>query len=423
MKVYIVKYGEDLPLPGHSIRNQRTTLVNKILNDRGHETIWWSSSFHHHTKSFYVEKDTSFQINPLSELRLLHAPGYKKHLSFARLWNHGMIAKKLRRDFEALKNDPPDVLYVSYPAIETAFVSAQYAKLWNIPLVLDARDMWPDTFLEPAPRALRPLVRLLFEPYFAMSRSAFSKASSILGITEEFVEWGLEKAGRPREPFDRSFALAYEDRNISESERKNAEKYCADILKSKSPVRLRALFAGSFSRHFDFKPILRAAAADPSCQFVLCGHGDTLEQTRTEAAGLPNIIFPGWIDFPKLRVLQELSQIGLAPYKNTPSFLKSLPNKMVEYMAGGLVIASSLSGHSEKIISENDLGFAYDFKVPDSLAAQLKMIQTDSPAFKRQSDKNREYFQRHFQAESVYQELVNTLEKVASDHRTFKIVA
>jgi len=423
VKVFIVKYGEDLPLPGHSIRHQRTTLINNVLNQRGHETVWWSSSFRHHTKSFYVHADTSFKINPLSELRLLHAPGYDKHLSLTRLWNHGLIAKKLKRDFEALRHNPPDLLFVSYPAIETSYVSAQYAKIWNIPLVLDARDMWPDTFLEPVPLSLRLPFRIALEPYFAMGRYAFKGASAVFGITEEFVDWGIKKANRVRGPFDRSYPLAYEDRKISEFERQAAQIFCDTILKTKVPVRLRALFAGSFSRHFDFDPILKAAAANPACQFILCGNGDTLNKTLRDASGLHNVIFPGWIDFPKLRMLQESSHVGLAPYKNTPSFSKSLPNKIVEYMAKGLVVASSLKGYAEDIIAKERLGFTYDIEKAESLSDRLKNLQPESSEFQLQRHKNLEYFEKHFKAETVYQDLVITLETIVSGQRTFEIVA
>ena len=58
-------------------------------------------------------------------------------------------------------------------------------------MILDVRDLWPDLYLDAAPKWLRAASHVLLKPYFGMTKFAFSNASAIVGISERYLEWDL----------------------------------------------------------------------------------------------------------------------------------------------------------------------------------------------------------------------------------------
>ena len=82
---------------------------------------------------------------------------------------------------------------------------AAYGRRHSIPTIADMRDLWPDIWLDAAPAAARPIAKLLLSPDFALSRSSLASITAITGITDEFVAWGLARAGRAAGAFDRAF--------------------------------------------------------------------------------------------------------------------------------------------------------------------------------------------------------------------------
>ena len=66
------------------------------------------------------------------------------------------------------------------------------------PVVVDVRDRWPDIFVEPLPRPLRAIARLLLLSEFRRARYVFRTATAILAVSDGYLEWGLRQAARPR---------------------------------------------------------------------------------------------------------------------------------------------------------------------------------------------------------------------------------
>ena len=55
----------------------------------------------------------------------------------------------------------PDIILTSIPSIELSKVAVKYANKFNIPIVLDIRDLWPDVFFEILPKSTQLLVKFL----------------------------------------------------------------------------------------------------------------------------------------------------------------------------------------------------------------------------------------------------------------------
>ncbi|MCE9558448.1 MAG: glycosyltransferase [Armatimonadetes bacterium] len=199
MNVWILTIGEPLPKKGEQVRLYRSGILAETLVARGHKVTWFTSNFDHFTKTFHDEKE----IGGTAKIILLPGTGYKRNISLARFKDHVKVAQSFRE--VASKQEEPDIILASVPIMELALEALDYAEPRGIPVVLDARDMWPDMFDEALPRAFKPIAKVLFSKLRKETREGFSRATAILGHTESFVEWGLSYANRERTDQDRAF--------------------------------------------------------------------------------------------------------------------------------------------------------------------------------------------------------------------------
>ena len=60
--------------------------------------------------------------------------------------------------------------------------------------------------------------------------------------------------------------------------------------------------------------------------------------------GIDNVIFPGWIDPPKIEYLFQCCSGSIMPYRNIENFKLNITNKVSDSLAYGLPIVTTLEG-------------------------------------------------------------------------------
>ena len=81
MRIWLITIGEPLQISDPNDRLQRTGILAKSLVKRGHQVIWWTSTFDHVRKKHRFYKDTNYKLSDNFEIKLLHAIQYKKNIS------------------------------------------------------------------------------------------------------------------------------------------------------------------------------------------------------------------------------------------------------------------------------------------------------------------------------------------------------
>jgi len=364
MKIWLFAIGEPLPLPENNDRLHRCGLLAKELSKRGNEVVWWSSTFNHFSKTNYFEHNKKIIINKNLILELLYGKKYKKNISLSRVRNHNQIAKNFLSRVKNYEN--PDIILCAIPSIELSYEVVKFAKRRDIPLITDARDMWPDIFELIFPKIIRPLLNILLYRLYNKTSYIFKNSSAITGITPGFVDWGISYSKRNKTSKDRFFFLGYPNENYEHIMLKKAwnklekkglsEKdfiltYVGTLAKNK--LRLNEIFDLAISLRNNKK-----------IKIVLAGDGDQkLEYIKlTKEKNIQNIIFPGWLNKYEIKALLNYSSLGLVPLKNRVDYIISIPNKPIEYLSSGLPLLSSLSGELENLIKIEKIGFTYSNK-------------------------------------------------------------
>jgi glycosyltransferase involved in cell wall biosynthesis len=397
----------------------RAGLLARYLAAIGHEVVWWTSTFDHTQKVHLFESDTVLQLPDGVTLRALRGRGYRRNVSLQRILDHRQVASAF--EAQAASAPRPDVILASYPTIELAGAAARFGARHGIPCVIDIRDLWPDLFIELLPRWMRGLAAPALAVLRRKARRVCREAYAIIGNAPHFVEWGLRLAGRPARSADRYFPFAYAPPQLQPERRAEAQRFWEQHGIRRDGDAVIGCFFGAFSQQFDFDTVIAAAAEltrrGTNYRFVLCGTGERLARLQEAARTNPRLLLPGWIGQPEIFALMEAAHFGLAPYWNNVGFVDNLPNKPIEYMAGGLAVVSSLSGYLREFIARAECGFHYPEGDAGALADLVEGFARDRGPLERARSNARRAFEQQFDATLVHKSLADYLEAVSVEAR------
>ena len=389
MRIWLITVGEPWPTDGNLPRLHRTGINAGFLAGLGHDVVSWSGTFDHASKTERRESDIEFLAPQGYRLIGIHAGTYERNVSLKRIAYHRAVTRKFQQMAE--KEQAPDIIVVSLTPLELARAAVAYGRRVNIPVVVDVRDMWPDIWAEKLPSALQPMKGLIFAPFYNDLKHTVRGATSLIGITESAIDWALANAGRTRGPLDRAFPLVYLTEYPAEDKIAGAEWHWRSLGIGSNPNELIGCFFGTFTTRVDFETPLKAMNEMPEAlrsriKLVLCGRGEDEALIRRYAEKTPQIIAHEWVDAPEIMALMRLSNFGLLPYPPTLDFIRSLPNKVFEYLNGGLPIVTSLRGEVEVLFSEYSCGAFYETLVPRSFEALIAKFVSDPGQLVRLAD-------------------------------------
>lgn len=420
MNIWFVTIGEPIPNSENKLRLHRTGILTKFISENSNsKVIWWTSNFNHFTKEHIFEGDTDFDVNPNLRLIALSGKGYKRNVSFDRIIDHKQIASSFRKRIATTAK--PDIIIVAFPTLELCEICTIFGNKFDIPVIIDYRDMWPEVFLDITPKVLKPLGRFFLSPLFKKTRYVFSSATGLIGITNEFLNLGLLKARRHRNIYDAVFPLAYLRNQYSQKDLDLAGLFWKEIL-DKNSDKLRVCFFGTLGHQFDFVTVLKAVELlnkenITDFEIVLCGSGDKELELKEGAKKLKGLILPGYMGAAQIRTLLELSDIGLCPYNVNKAFLSSIPGKAIEYMSAGLPLLSTLeNGELGDLVLKNNLGFHYEFGNPISLATKLKKLIKMRGDLKKENTRIFNFYLNNFDAESIYSNYFEHIKQVVLNY-------
>jgi glycosyltransferase involved in cell wall biosynthesis len=172
-------------------------------------------------------------------------------------------------------------------------------------------------------------------------------------------------------------------------------------------------FAGSFGRTYDLAPVIDAARqlqgiSGWNGQIAICGGGERDKVWRDAALGIEGIGFMGWLSAGELSFMLSKSVAGLAAY--APNAPQGIPNKVIEYLAYGLPIISSLRGESCELLEAENCGVYFDPNESGQLAESMVELLSDEIALRSMAESALNIFNRRFSARSVYSDLADHLE-------------
>jgi len=419
VKIWIITIGEPVPSIAYPLERFHRTGQFAMWAASQADVTWWTSAFNHFNKTFIAEADSRIEFCKGLSVRLFRGIGYGNNISVRRLVDQKILAHKISRAMRREK-ERPDIIVCSVPPVELAAAGLHYGINNGIPVVLDLRDMWPDIFVDHAPRPFRSLARLLLAPTFFQARRVFSSATALIGITDSFVNWGIKKTTRARCGWDKAFSFAYNSVPPAPEHLTVADSYWDSLGVLKNDQIFTVCFFGSINRQFDFATVFKAfnsVAIKDKVRLVVCGAGDNLEYFKGLAAGQNNIVFTGWVDAPKIYSLMRRARLGLDPLLERYDFLATINNKAVEYMSAGLpIISCPQSGELYNLLRDTGSGVSYSAGDARGLGEILAALVSDPERISRMSSAATKCFNERFDSEKLYADMFNHLKLIAAEY-------
>ncbi|MEB8187611.1 glycosyltransferase family 4 protein [Staphylococcus xylosus] len=402
MKIWIVSDGEPLPIDGEDIRLRRMGNLARILSERGHEVIWFSSNFEHYTKRFRSDSDKVINVNDNYKIVLLSTKGYKRNVSLDRYIHFKTLASKFR--ILSLELNKPDVIVNTMAPIEIANEIKNFSENNNVKYIVDIRDLWPDIYYEVTPKFIHFAVSFLIKKTRKDLSLVLKNSAGIVGVTEKFLEYGLNVANINKRDTDKVFHTAYPSYTPRGDFKEYWEKY--GVEKEDFIVS----FVGNFGKQFDLETVFATIDRfkNSDIKFVLCGLGENYDFYLNKYKNNDNVILPGWIGKEEITTLLINSDIGIAPYINSKNYRLNLPNKFGEYLASKLPILVSVTGMMESVLTQFECGYKYDDDF--DLYNKITHLFENKEILNRQKENAFRLYEEQFKVEKVYNGFADYLE-------------
>lgn len=365
LRVVVIKDGEPLPQFCAPWTFRIGNLCTELAH-RGHQVSWISSTFRHNEKKFYVESETVERRPEGYDMHFLPAGSYQSNISLGRWIHHAKFALQVLKTLRA--GPKPDAVVCCIPILEVAAACRLYCSRHKVPLLLDIQDPWPKVFVDYAPEPTKWAVRAGLSPYFLGAAHLFGTADSLLSVSHGFLSWAQELG-------QRSSRRKGWDKVVYIGGHRSTEEITADPLQPTSG--LRSLYMGAFAGPYDFEPLARmleiqALQKDSHHMFILGHSGKRYQRLRERLEPLPNVTFTGWLPREKVYAIAKTCHLGWLPLGHGQQGYA--PNKLFEYPALGLPVATLRQGEAGEMIEKHGIGFCYDSS-GESLVEELSRLQ------------------------------------------------
>ena len=337
----------------------RLWAVDKVLKEKGYDTVYITSDFNHDTKqTFTCKVENSIQI---------HAKPYKKNLSLDRVLSHMFFSRDVFSYIE--KGEEPDLIYALVPPNFIAHYGAKYkAKHKNAKLIFDIFDLWPETF--PSGK-IKKLLAPVFGVWSSVRNRALPKADFVITECEMF----REKLG-----------LCENSRSVYLCQNPLKERALAPNLPED---KINLCYLGAINNIISIphiEQVIRKIAKEKPVALHIIGAGERQDEliAAAENAGAEVIFYGPVFDNDKKQEIMSRCHFGLNIMKE--SVCIGLTMKSVDYFSHGIPILNNIPADTKRLVENEGIGVqiddeAFAQKVLSGNEACLKMRENVKRVF------------------------------------------
>ncbi|WP_290777436.1 glycosyltransferase family 4 protein [Exiguobacterium sp. UBA5002] len=298
-----------------------------------------------------------------------------------------------------VRHDPKSYAYIyaTTPSIFMGLVGVVAKHVKKAPLILDVRDLWPESLIGVGITNSR----LLLTPLYWLEKWMYRQADQLVINSEGFRSY-IEGRGVAPEK------IHYIPNSIEENEWL--------IKRRKVSEQVRVVYTGNIGLAQDVFLLLDVAQElqqEQDICFQVVGYGyhkQTFERLVKER-GLTNIEF---LDaMPRWDALKQLakSDIAFATLVESTAFDTVTPGKIIDYMAMGCAIVGAVSGHAAHVIEEAGAGYVSVQRKKEEIVNHILELSRNPEKRAAMGRAGVAYVQHHFDWEQNEQRLFEAIER------------
>lgn len=303
-----------------------------------------------------------------------------------------------------------DVVLATSPQFFCGWAGVLVSRLIRAPLVLEIRDIWPESIRAVGAMRNRPLLRLLE----MLERRMYRAAGHIVTVGDGYRDNILGKIG-----VDRRISVVTNGVDLEQfaPRRPDPELVRGWGLQGK----FICSYVGTIGMAHGLEVVIRAAKilrakGRHDIAFCLVGDGalrGRLEQQKDRAGLNGTVVFAGRQPKEKIPAILSSSDACLVHLKKCELFGTVIPSKIFEILAVGRPIIMGVEGQARRMVMESGAGVAMEPDSPESLVDAVEWL-ADHPQFVTQrSFAGRDYVARHFNRDVLAEQLLGLLCRIA----------
>ncbi len=305
----------------------------------------------------------------------------------------------------SLRLPRPDVIIATSPQLLCAAAGWLLSRRFGAPLVMEVRDLWPESLVAVGATEYHSPVVSLLE---AIARRLYRSAQHIVTVTDAqraAIVGGGIAAQR----------VSVVPHGVDESFLEVAAR-AADGAAPRSPFIVT--YIGTLGMAHHLETLLEAAHImrhDAGVHFRLVGEGARRAPLEARAAEmrLSNVEFCG--ERPRAEVPRWIAESDVCAVllRKTPVFRTVVPSKMLEIMAAARPIILGVEGEACALLSRARAGIAIEPQNAPELAAAIRLLQSNPGHARVLGNNGREFVCREFARRPLAARYLELLKSVA----------
>jgi glycosyltransferase involved in cell wall biosynthesis len=266
---------------------------------------------------------------------------------------------------QALRLEQPDAVVATSPHLFCGVAGALYARIRGRPLLLEVRDLWPDSVL--------PRGSASYRTFKILERFIYREAAAVSVLTPAFEDHVLgEGARRAVTIVGGADTARFRPGDAPPGVREGLG------LEGKFVIG----YPGTLGTAHDIEFLIDVASrlSQTELRFLLIGGGPFMERARASASSQ----CPGMISFLSTQPPERMPDwwramdAGLVLLRKTEAMRTVIPSKIFECMATGLpTIFIGPRGAGSRVVEDHCAGIVLDDPDPARVAEQLTALVSD----------------------------------------------
>ena len=378
-----------LPLGNHP-GPCRPWMEAKLINKAGYKVTVVTLGVQHITEEDIRNGTGWYSEEKIEEIRILRTWGPKQYrknnfkrilhyLAFSIIGGLVSICKVKNVDFVFVGTHPLTITPVAYLV----------SKLKRSRLVLDERDLYPETAIGMGMLKDGMLAGVLLKVQQFIRSASYSILTPTPGIRNKLISDGIDQ--------NKIHLLLNGDVYFSKNvlELQNTRD-----LKQITGKKFIIGFAGSMGRVSDITTFINAIEmlTDIKCiGFVILGSGESRAayQSVCEERDLDNVYFFDALPRDEARAIQMQFDICVHLYPSVDIFEIAMASKIFDYMALGKPVVFCGRGDTANLLERSDSGISVTPEQPERLSNELRSLYSDNERREKMGVNAREWFEKN----------------------------
>ena len=315
----------------------------------------------------------------------------------------------------AMRLPKPDVVIATSPQIFCGYVGVWYKRLRRVPLVMEIRDIWPESMFAVGANVPKIGIWMLE----IIEKAMYRKCDKLVTVGQGYFDRLAEK-GVPKEKM--SIVMNGTDLAVYSPREKNMELLKKYGLDGKFVVS----YIGTVGMACGLEVVLEAAEIlgrkehkdRKEVVFVVVGDGAHREKLEEEAKkrGLANIVFTGRQPKSSMPDWVSSSDANLVHLKKTELFTTVMPSKIFESAGCKRPIIMGVDGFAKKLVMDAHAGLDMTPENADSLVECVEKLVGNPELCKQLGENAYNNIAKVHNRDKQAEDYLKTLEMLAAEN-------